>query len=36
MDLDQELKLRSATTEEARNQLRIAYEMAKLEANKNV
>jgi hypothetical protein len=30
MDLDQELKLRSATTEEARNQLRIAYEMAKL------
>ena len=30
MDLDQELKLRSATTEEARNQLRIQYEMAKL------
>jgi tape measure domain-containing protein len=30
MDLDQELKLRSATTEEARNQLRIEYEMAKL------
>ena len=30
MDLDQELKLRSATTEEARDQLRIAYEMAKL------
>ena len=30
MDLDQELQLRSATTEEARNQLRIEYEMAKL------
>ena len=30
MDLDQELKLRYATTEEARNQLRIEYEMAKL------
>jgi tape measure domain-containing protein len=35
MDLDQELKLRSATTEEARNQLRIAYEVAKLEQTKN-
>jgi tape measure domain-containing protein len=34
MDLDQEVKLRSATTEEARNQLRIAYEMAKLEQTK--
>jgi tape measure domain-containing protein len=34
MDLDQELQLRSATTEEARNQLRIAYEMAKLEQTK--
>jgi len=31
MDLDQELKLRSATTEEARNQLRISYEIAKLQ-----
>jgi tape measure domain-containing protein len=30
MDLDQELQLRSATTEEARNQLRIEYEMVKL------
>ena len=30
MDLDQELKLRFATTEEARNQLRIEYEMKKL------
>ena len=30
MDLDQELKLRAATTEEARNQLRIDYEIAKL------
>ena len=34
MDLDQELKLRYATTEEARNQLRIAYEMAKLDQTK--
>jgi tape measure domain-containing protein len=34
MDLDQELQLRSATTEEARNQLRIAYEMAKLDQTK--
>jgi tape measure domain-containing protein len=31
MDLNQEIALRSATTEEARNQLRIAYEMAKLQ-----
>jgi tape measure domain-containing protein len=30
VDLDQELKLRYATTEEARTQLRIAYEMEKL------
>ena len=34
MALDQELQLRSATTEEARNQLRIAYEMAKLDQTK--
>jgi tape measure domain-containing protein len=34
MDLNQEIALRSATTEEARNQLRIAYEMAKLEQTK--
>jgi len=33
-DLDQELKLRSATTEEARTQLRIAYEMEKLDKTK--
>ena len=34
MALDEELQLRSATTEEARNQLRIAYEMAKLDQTK--
>ena len=36
VDLDQELKLRSATTEEARNQLRIAYEIAKLQKDPNL
>jgi len=30
LDLDQELKLKAATTEEARNQLRIEYEIKKL------